>query len=80
MTPEQEADQLIDKFMPYAHSSNEHGQLMHSVHMNSARQCAMVCANELLNAASGGVVHVGRSGLTDVEYYQTVLNILKKRK
>lgn len=62
---QQEAERLIERFQ------NELSVVLYSPHNNvSARQCAIIHCEELINAIGAYV---------DVQFYQSVLNILKQK-
>ena len=38
----QKAEELIEKYLPYAHSLNPEGELRHSLHLENAKKCAII--------------------------------------
>lgn len=50
MTPKIKAEELIEKFKEYAHGiSSFNGKYNESVEINSAKQCAIICADEIIH-------------------------------
>lgn len=71
---QQEAERLIEMFQ------NELSGVLYSPHNNvSARQCAVICVNMLIEETPPHVSRDDRDGLNNQEFWQSVLNILKEK-
>lgn len=50
MEAKQKAQELFDKFLPFAETEYGHGiKVMKDIHVVNARQCALICVGEILH-------------------------------
>ena len=78
LTPTQKADELIEKFRPFADCPDEYD---YSIETDSATKCAIVAVEEILEATSERVFywHLKRSKKTYSPFWQEVKTILTDR-
>ena len=78
LTPTQKADELIEKFRPFAHSNFTY---FDTGETEKATQCAIIAVEEILEATSERVFywHLKRSKKTYSPFWQEVKTILTDR-
>jgi hypothetical protein len=64
MTLKQKAEEIIEKYLPYAHILNPEGELRHSLHLENAKKCAIICCDEILESQD----HLFKDGISKQKY------------
>jgi hypothetical protein len=71
-SPELKAKELFDKYMEVMDDAGSPYAKDH------AKEAAIICVEMLINEADGGTVRVGRGGLTNVQYWESVKSEISK--
>lgn len=73
MTPKEKAKELVEAFKPYAYYSETESSQKKEIYVTaSAKQCAMIAVNELIDEASDNFVRANRRPLSNTEYWLQV--------
>ena len=76
MTPEQEAEQLIESFKPHADWSNEYGSSEVQANFKHAKQCALIAIQKVIDELQ----YLGLAGIKDrYDHYEKVKKIIQSK-
>lgn len=84
-TPQQEADKLIEKYIPYMYCYMGSGMLSNDydvrVATENAKQCAIIHVEGIIEVLKG--ISIAESGSVQIDYghtyYEQILDILKSK-
>ena len=81
MTPKEKAKELVDRFKPLADWNNEYGSAEAKTNHIKAKQCALICVDEILDENSANNVsndcawvkdEDGKFRMTNEQFWQAV--------